>query len=451
MKHSSIQTRVTLFYSSLMIMLTLFLIGFLLSTADTQAETISHTTLEQAVKEASEDISYYDDRIEIDPDFDFYPHSVTLVLYGPLGTSLAGTPPTGFPAQTPLLSDEFQVVHTNQEEWTIYDLYIQHPDASALWIRGIYSMDGTTRMLQALHRIVILILPIFLILALIGGHAITRRAFLPVARIREAAEDISSGNDLSRRIPLHKPQDELYELTETLNGMIERLEETFEHERRFASDVSHELRTPVSVILSQCDYLLTTSRTEEELREGLISIERQTRRMSSLISQLLELSRSTGKATLLQKERVDLCILCEMLCEEMEEDASEKNIKILTDFPDSLEAEVDQTLFMRMLINLLSNGIRYGKDGGILKVELSQTSGTIRLKVFDDGIGIAEENIDKIFQRLYRVDTARTGSSSGSFGLGLSFVLWIAEAHGGSVNVESTLGAGSCFTVEIPG
>ena len=450
MKRSSIQTRVTLFYSSLLILLALFLTCFLMFTANTQAHNISRSNLEQAVKEAVDDISYYEDRIEIDPDFDFYSHGVTIVMYGPQGTALIGTTPVGFPTQTPLISDEYQEIQTDSEEWTVYDLYIHHPDASALWIRGIYSMDNTMKTLQSVQKIIAIALPIILVLALIGGRWITRKAFLPVAVMQKAAEEISSGNDLSRRIELHEPKDELYDLASTLNGMIERLQAAFENERQFSSDVSHELRTPISVILSQCDYLLSGSRSEEDYREGLESIQNQTGRMSSLVSQLLELSRTTGKQTLLQKEEVDLAALCEILCEEMEDEAASRKIQILTELPDSLIAHVDQTLFMRLLINLISNGIRYGKDGGFVKVSLEKKEDHIHLQVSDNGIGIAEENLEKIFQRLYRADKSRTAGDGKSFGLGLSFVRWIAEAHGGDVTVQSILGEGSCFMVTLP-
>lgn len=450
MKRRSIQTRVTLFYSSLLILLALFLIGFLMYTANTQAYNISRSTLERAVKEAVDDISYYEDRMEIDPDFDFYSHGVTIVMYGPQGTALIGTTPVGFPTQTPLITDEYQEIRTDTEEWTVYDLYVHHPAASGLWIRGIYSMDNTTMTLQAVQKITAIILPIILVLALLGGRWITRKAFLPVANIQKAAEEISNGHDLSRRIELHEPKDELYDLAATLNGMIERLQEAFENERQFSSDVSHELRTPVSVILSQCDYLLSASRSEADYKDGLESIRTQTKRMSSLIAQLLELSRTAGKQTLLQKEEVDLSGLCEILCEEMEEEAASRKISIRTELPSSLTAHVDQTLFMRLLINLLSNGIRYGREGGFVKVSLEEKEEHILLQVADNGIGIAEENLEKIFHRLYRADKSRTADNTESFGLGLSFVRWIAEAHGGTVTVQSIPDAGTCFTVSLP-
>ncbi len=450
MKGLSIKQRVTLFYAAILISMTALVCAFLLFTADFQSQSMTNTALEKAVKDATEGISYFDDRIEIDPDFDFYINGVAILLYGPKGTPLAGTAPTGFPAATPLLSDELQTAEGAAETFRVYDLYLRHPDATGLWIRGVYALGTGRSLVSAVTRTALIALPALIALAILGGYMITKRAFAPIARIRAAAEDISSGGDLARRIELHDSKDELFDLACTLNHMIERLERTFENERQFTSDVSHELRTPISVILSQCEYALESGKTPEDERRALESVALQARRMSALVSQLLELSRSTASPSPLALEPVSLSALCEGVAEEMQPRAGARRIRVIQKLAPDVTIQADETQVLRLLINLMTNAIRYGREGGFVMLSLTCEGAYARISVSDDGVGIAEENLTRIFNRFFREDAARSKAQGDSFGLGLSYVKWIAEAHGGSVEVKSTKGVGSEFSVLLP-
>ncbi|WP_434310647.1 sensor histidine kinase [Hominifimenecus sp. rT4P-3] len=451
MKNWSIKTRVSLFYCMFLLGIAALMVLFLFLTTDSAAQNISESTLQKAVKEAANGISYYEDHIEIDPDFDFYAKGSNILLYGPKGTPLAGNAPSGFPAQVPLVSDSYQSVKNGEDSWLVYDLLIHHPDASSLWIRGVYPMDNTAAALHFLHRVGLIALPILVLTAMVGGWLVTKRAFAPLEKIRRAAAEISAGDDLSLRIELGQTKDELYDLSVTLNQMIERLQKAFENERQFSSDVSHELRTPITVILSQCDYALEKGHTPEEYQKTLESIQIQGKRMSALCAQLLELSQNFHAANSLQKEEVNLSLLCESICEEMSTAAGKKQIQLESHIQENLIAQVDEIQWMRLMINLISNAIRYGKEHGTIQVFLEDSSASeILLKVQDDGPGIPEEQQDKIFTRFYRADNRQNPGSEGSFGLGLSYVKWIAEAHGGSVTLDSKPGAGSTFTVRLP-
>lgn len=476
MKNWSIKTRVSLFYSAFLLGIAALMIIFLFLTTDSAVQNVTEERLQAAVREAANGISYFESNIEIDPDFDFYAQGATILLYGPQGTPLAGTAPTGFPSQVPLVSDTYQTVQNGSDHWMIYDLLVSHPDATSLWIRGIYLTDNTAAAIRLMHRVALIALPSLFLAAVVGGWLVTKKAFAPVDRIRQAAAEISAGNDLTRRIELPSHQDELYQLSETLNQMIERLQKAFENERQFSSDVSHELRTPIAVILSYCDYALERELTPEEYRKALENIRTQTRRMSSLCAQLLELSQNLQAAGALQKEEVNLALLCDSICEELSAAAEKRGIRIFPEIPEDLEAQVDETQWMRLLINLINNAIRYGREGGEIHVRLfwkpsgKEAAGqerlstvpgltqdgsaacqeTVVLQVADDGPGIAPEKLDKIFTRFYQADESRHGGKEGGFGLGLSYVKWIAEAHGGNVAVESALGKGTTFTVRIP-
>ena len=448
MKHLSVKARVTLFYSVILIVVVLLAVGVVFLTVDFQVENSSARELEQTVKDAAEDISFYDDRIEIDPDFDFYKNGVTLVLYGEKGTPLAGTLPQGFPQTMPLVSEEQQTAGTGDTSWTVYNLYLKHPNTSGIWIRGIYSMHNSVQMMRLVRRTVWIGLPALTLVAILGGYLITRRAFRPLTKICEETRQISSGNDLSRRLEVPKSKGEFKVLTETLNDMLSRLEQSFENERQFSADVSHELRTPTAIILSQCEDSLRGEKTGEEYRAAVVSIQKQGKRMASLIAQLLELSRSADAQNLLEKEPIPLAELCESVAEELAPQAAKKNISITTDLDQSVVMEADQVQIIRLLTNLVSNAIRYGKS--TIRLELRRVGEEAEIAVSDDGIGISEENLPKVFRRFYKGDTARGHEDGGSFGLGLSYVDWIARIHGGRAQVESTLGKGTIFRVFLP-
>jgi signal transduction histidine kinase len=232
--------------------------------------------------------------------------------------------------------------------------------------------------------------------------------------------------------------------------MFAQIETMFNNEKQFTSDVSHELRTPISVIISQAEYGLSGPLTTEEYRVCLEVILTQGGKMSQLISSLLEISRAVNAKTLLVKEPLNLADLCDAVTEEMTERAEERGIRLITKLDRHIIIKGDQTQLLRLIINLVSNAITYGKEKGFVMLELYRDQGKIKLSVSDDGIGIAPEYMDKIFDRFYQVDQVGPGLLSGHAGLGLPMVKMIAEVHDGSVIVQSTLGVGSTFIISFP-
>ena len=268
----------------------------------------------------------------------------------------------------------------------------------------------------------------------------------PVRRIAQTAQEISAGNDLSRRIALGEGRDEIYALAAEFDHMFERLQAAFEAEKQFASDASHELRTPTSIILSQCEDALENADTLDQARSALSAVLDQAEKMAALISQLLLLARTTGSRQRLNLERVDLSELTTVVAEQMEETARVRNISIETEIQPDLVVQGDETMLMRLLMNLMENGIKYGRQDGWLRVTLSGNEQWVTGTIEDNGIGIAPEHLDKVWNRFWQADPARSTQGAG---LGLSMVKWIAEAHGGSVQVQSTLGKGTSFTFTL--
>ena len=455
MKNSSIRKRVTLYYSIVLVLITLLVFGVFLMTASRQVNTVSKDTVMKAVQSSFENVDYENEVLEIDNDFDSYHKGVILLVYSEDGQLIKGSAPGGFPAYTPLSSATYQEIEDGRETWLVYDLFNSYENGQGIWVRGIYDMDSTLRTLNAVKGFMYIVLPVMLLCAILAGRRITRKAFEPVAEITRAADSINNGMDLSKRLPQGEAKDELYGLTETMNRMIERLENAFQAEKEFSSDVSHELKTPISVILTECEYTLEENRTNDEYRESIETIQQQCRRTMSLIQQLLQMSRTINTDKIIDREQINLSLLCESISEELSFMAEEKGVRLLTSIEKDIEIFADETLMMRLIINLITNGIKYRREDADSFVRLTLTSGEskILIKTEDNGIGISKEDCAHIFNRFYKVDKSRTESSTEgdtSFGLGLSMVKWIAEAHQGKASVKSTMGKGSVFTVVLP-
>ena len=240
--------------------------------------------------------------------------------------------------------------------------------------------------------------------------------------------------------------DEAGRLAGSFDRMFERLEQSFEAEKQFTSDASHELRTPTAVILSQCSFAEKYGETREDYQEAISVIHRQADKMSLLISRLLDITRLDLGSQKLKRESVDFSEMIALICEE--QDSGGRDISLSADISPGVIVDGDPFLLSRAAVNLLENARKYGREGGRIRVRLAQDGAEAVLTVEDDGIGIAPENLEKIWQRFYQADPSR-GEQSG-LGLGLSMVRQIAELHGGSAEAESELGKGSRFTVRIP-
>ena len=447
MNRLSITMRVTLLYTLFMVLLTGLSLGFLFHAG---AQSRRQTTLDrmQTMAEASrKELEAKDGELEIDRDLEAFDDGVYLSLYDTAGVPLYGFVPREFDNSVIFDDGSLRTVESGGHSWYLYDEQITVEDYGPVWVRSIAAADAFDSTLGTLGKTALLVLPVFVVLAAVCGYLLTRRAFAPVRQITQTAREIGEGGDLSRRIGLTGRKDEIHTLAAEFDAMFARLEQAFDREKQFTDDASHELRTPTAVILSQSEYALQNTHPQGETRAALESIHTQAARMAALLSQLLMLARADKGRQVVQREPVDLSELVEMVAETEAEQAEARNITVQTELEPGVMVQGDETLLMRLLINLTENAIRYGRPGGQVKLTLRRQDGEAVGTVEDDGIGIAPEDLDKIWQRFWQADPARSG---GGAGLGLSMVRWIAGAHGGRVTVQSEPGKGSIFTFFLP-
>lgn len=452
MKQLSLKLKLTILYTLFTILIAGVFFAILFSLSNREILASVQSQLKNQVQESVDDIEEDDGSLDIDSDFFSLKDNIYLSVYDPDYRFLYGRIPQGFDEQPDFLDGELQIMHEHRHTWYVYDLYYIIEDYGPVYIRGIASATQAENEFRITMRFAVILMPLLILVTAALGYRMIRRALLPVQKLTNTVQDIQKDADLSRRIGLTESpgekRDEIYHLAATFDLMLEKLEESFRREKQFTSDVSHELRTPVSVILAQCDAFLKDETLTEAQREQLLLIERKTRQISGMISQLLTLSRADQGRQQLAKEYLNLSELTEMIAEEQQILADKKQIRIHSDIEPDVFLWVDETFYIRMLINLISNAVYYGKDQGNIYIGLHRQSDEIVGTVRDDGIGISAEHLPHIWERFYRADSSRTDGNHS--GLGLSMVKWIIEAHGGHIDAESIPGTGSTFTFFLP-
>ncbi len=448
MKKWSLKVKLTVLYTAIMTLVTVTALGILLSLSSQELQASAQAALREQVHRSLQDITPYADRLEIDSDFYDLDGGVYLSVYSEDGVFLYGRVPYGFNTGESLRDGQLRTLSARDAHWFVYDMRFDLESYGPVYIRGVTSAAGAETSTAVTLRFAMVILPLMVAVTAFIVYRMSRRALLPVRRITDTVQKIRTDEDLSRRVSLGKGRDEIYRLADTFDSLLEELETAFQREKQFTSDVSHELRTPLTVILNQCGVLLERRDLPERERREIQAIQRKASDMARLISQLLLLSRADQGRQPLNLELLSLSELTEITAEEQAELAAEKGIQLTAKIQPDILAEVDETLYIRMLTNLLDNAVTYGGAGGHVTLELTAENGIAVGIVRDDGPGISEQDLPHIFERFFRADPSRTDSSHS--GLGLSMVKWILEAHGGTIQAESVPGKGSAFRFRLP-
>lgn len=448
MRRLTIRTKAILWYTTLILLLT----GLLLVLTVAIGRTFLHHSLYERVKEFVEEniegLQYEDGRYIIDESYIDRENGMCCLAYDGDGTLLAGKLPTNISLGYDFVDGQFLEFYARQRTYYLYDRQVMFEGGGVIRLRGLIYDRESSYVIASCIRAVLLILPFVVLLSVLGGQILLKHAFRPLEEAIRTANEISAGEDLSKRIPVGSERDEIAALARTFNNMLERLEQNFELEKQYISNVSHELRTPVTVILSQCEVALESKTITEEERQVLGRIDRQARKISESIAQFLMFGRLERGMEKLELEPVDFSALVRHVCQDY---------RLLPDVVPKIEESVQDEIYLplnremmtRLVGNLLDNACKYGRDGGKVCVSMGRKDGFIVLTVTDFGIGIEPQEQEKIWHRFYQAPEAKGMAGSRGIGLGLYMVYEIAKLHSGEISVESTSGCGSTFTLKL--
>ena len=290
--------------------------------------------------------------------------------------------------------------------------------------------------------------PIILILGSLGGWILARRSLSPIGYITSKAEQITS-NNLNERLASRGTDDEMDHLIQTINGMIARLESSFTRMSEFTADASHELKTPLCALRGEAEVLLSKKRPLEEYQEGLAHFIERFDHLNRMINDLVILSKFDSSQIELERVPLRLDLLVRDIGNLFQVLAEQK--KITLEMNSIQEAMVlgDKGRLQQLFTNIIDNAIKFTGEGGKIQVAVERDNEAVQVLIKDNGVGIPEEEQEKIFKRFYRVDKSRS-KETGGIGLGLSIAEWIAHAHHGRIEVHSELNQGSTFTVYLP-
>lgn len=466
MRRLSIRAKITLWFALAMSGLAALTLGCVWMISDNVVQKNIKDSLVEMVSDNVDEVEYYSNKedanpdgdrdiyirykngyLEIDDDYLDQMNGIYTTLYKEDYELLYGENPIAQATGDVAFSDhKLQTLRYKGTTYYVYDRSLKGEGMEDLWLRGIVSRSQGARWMDAIVILSMWLIPLLILLALFGGYFLAGRFLRPIQQMIQAASGIQQGQDLKKRIELKKGQDELHQLADTFNGMMDRLEASFQAEKQFTSDMSHELRTPVAVILSQCELSLEEEQDKDAYADALRLIQRQGKKMSVLINDMLMMTRMEQRRDSIRMMQLDFSSLCASVCEDLRL-LCEKNIELSWQLEEGVTIVGNKELLQRLLVNLITNAYRYGKEQGHIQVALKQTQTEIRLSVADDGRGIAQEQLAHIWQRFYQADASRSNQGSG---LGLAMVQEIAQLHHGRMKVESVQGKGSCFTFCIP-
>lgn len=365
----------------------------------------------------------------------------------------AGTMSDGFgavdllPAPSSTKKRGFQTIRTENGRWRIYT--ISAGNGGAL-IQAGESLTRTEETVTQLTRIYLVTLPAAALLAVFLGFFLAGRALRPVDRVTKLATAIGA-EDLSGRLNLDLPDDEVGRLAATFDKMLDRLEAGFSREREFTADAAHELRTPLAAMTGEMEIALSRARSADEYRDAMESSQRQLHRLSTLVEELLVLARLESEGPRKDGERILLPEIIESVGEQLLPLARAKGVTVQLGIEQNLVVEGDPGQLIRLFLNLLDNAIKYSPEGAEVKVRATGThgpGGEIMVTVADSGPGIDSAHLPHIFRRFYRADKSRA-REGGQTGLGLAIAERIVKSHRGTITAESSA-AGAVFKLTLP-
>lgn len=429
-----ISVKVTAWYTFFLGTLLAIMFGVAFALADKILDDVSQKELIKSV-----------DKVASKPkSFESYDDGIFFIKYDKENDKILGLVPPGFDRSLKFSPNKVNIEKQKGNKYYYYDMKIK--ESSDEWIRGVFPVSRVSRDVKKFLIILSVMTPFLFVFIIYGGYRIIKNGFKPVRIIADTALEIQKNRDFSRRINIGQGRDEIHKIAVSFNRILDSLEDSYIHEKQFSSDVSHELKTPISVILAESDYALEHIDNVDEARESFAVISRQSKKMRELLFQIVELSKLEQEKKIVFKE-IDFS----KLLEDMENDYQilfkEKNINLKFKIEKNVQILGDELLIERVVDNLLSNALKFARDKVTVTLEMYNNC---LLKVQDNGIGIDEKEQNKIWDRFYQVEQSRNKKNNSGYGLGLSMVSTIVKLHGGRIFLNSSIGNGATFIVELP-
>ena len=430
-----VSIRVTVWFTAVIIFLFSIVLSSVILLEDRY---INNTSTEELVSAV--------EKIYEDPDeFENFNDGIYYIKYNENNEIIAGKIPKDFDLTLAFSIEDINTYQIENKKFLYYDTRLKN---TGDWIRGIYPLSRFQNDISKMWDILFYyIAPLFIAFVAFVGYKIVKNAFKPVKKISETALEIKKSKNFSRRIELDNSEDEIHNMASAFNEMLDTVEETFIHEKQFSSDVSHELRTPITVILAQSDYALDYVDTLDEAMESFEVINRQAKKMTSLINQIMELSK-LERQNEIEKERINFSNIILQLLEDYRTLLENSNIELITNIEKDLRIYGNKLMIERLFINLFTNAMKFTRT--TISVSLNRINKEIILQIKDDGVGIAKEEQKYIWDRFFQINNSRNKDKNRGSGLGLSMVNKIAQLHSATIEVESEIGKGACFIVRFP-
>ena len=355
---------------------------------------------------------------------------------------------TNVPVWT-IVESGYQTHTQDGESWRVYNLLLSGRDGHIdAWLQVTAPLDFVQETLRIFVITLTLLFPFLTIFAAVGSYALAGKALRPIEKVTQAAAAIDE-NELSRRLDSTDTVAEIAGLVESFNTMLSRIENAFAREKRFVTDAAHELRTPLTVLKGQIGVAVAEERTAAEYRRTLIDMEEYVDRLSLLSNDLLNMMRMEQGEMSGPSEVMDLSDLMSATIDQLAARIREKNISLSFPHaaPVTITGRVDQII--RLLLNLLDNAVKYTPESGSIEINLERKDSTVQVSFANTGPGIPAADLERVFDRFFRVGKDRSRVTGGS-GLGLSIAREIARSHGGEILVHSQSGIETLFVVIFP-
>jgi len=378
-------------------------------------------------------------------EFENFDDGIYYIKYNENNEIIAGKIPKDFDLTLAFSIEDINTYQIENKKFLYYDTRLKN---TGDWIRGIYPLSRFQNDISKMWDIVFYyIAPLFIAFVAFVGYKIVKNAFKPVKKISETALEIKKSKNFSRRIDLDYGEDEIHKMASTFNEMLDTVEEVFIHEKQFSSDVSHELRTPITVILAQSDYALDYVETLDEAKESFEVINRQAKKMTNLINQIMELSKMERQNEI-EKDKINFSNIILQLLEDYRTLLENNNIELITNIEKDLRIYGNRLMLERLFINLFTNAMKFTKS--TINISLNRINKEVILQIKDDGVGIAKKDQKYIWDRFFQTSDSRNKDKNKGSGLGLSMVNRIVQLHSATIEVESEVGEGACFIVKFP-